>query len=35
MREGDARAGTASATFTLHENDYIFAVRIVFADHAT
>src|SRR6266516_30587 len=31
----DARAGTASATFTLLENDYIFAVRIVFADHAT
>ncbi len=30
----DARTGTASATFTLLENDYIFAVRIVFADHA-
>jgi hypothetical protein len=28
-------AGTASATFTLMENDYIFAVRIVFADHST
>jgi hypothetical protein len=31
----DARAGTASATFTLMENDYIFAVRIMFAEHST
>lgn len=31
----DARAGTASATFTLLENDEIYAVKIVFANHAT
>jgi hypothetical protein len=31
----DARAGTASATFTLLENDEIYAAKIVFANHAT
>ncbi len=31
----DARAGTASAAFTLLENDEIYAVKIVFANHAT
>jgi hypothetical protein len=31
----DARTGTASATFTQLENDNIFAVKIMFADHVT